>query len=109
MLRDAGTVITSPLVLAEVDHLTKARFGTAARPTITMFILGQRWMHFLIPQTTTEILATAVVGRKRYTDLDPSLADTMNIALATEYRTDAMLTLERRAFRAVHPVPPTAR
>ncbi|GAA1891058.1 hypothetical protein [Streptantibioticus ferralitis] len=30
----------------------------------------------------------------------------MNIALAAEYRTDAVLTLDRRDFRAVRPLTP---
>ena len=41
VLREAGTVIISPLVLTEVDHLAKARFGSRARTTIIDFILAQ--------------------------------------------------------------------
>ena len=55
-------MIISPLVLAEVDHLAKARFGTQARTTIVDFVM----------------------------DLD--LADAVNVGLAAHYRTDARLT-----------------
>ena len=67
-------MIISPLVLAEVDHLAKARFGTQARTTIVDFVM----------------------------DLD--LADAVNVGLAAHYRTDAILTLDRRDFRAMRPL-----
>ena len=107
VLREAGTVIVSPLVLAEVDHLAKARFGSTARTTIIAFILDQvRRMRFQVPQTTIEILDAAQTVQRRYADLDLDLADAVNIALAAEYRTDAVLTLDRRDFRAVRPLTP---
>ncbi|MGP4002445.1 PIN domain-containing protein [Streptomyces sp. 8N706] len=107
VLRQAGTVIFSPLVLTEVDHLAKARFGSAARSAIIAFILKQvRSMRFQVPQTTTEILDAAQAVQRRYADLDLDLADAVNIALASEYRTDAVLTLDHRDFRAVRPLTP---
>jgi predicted nucleic acid-binding protein len=41
MLAEAGTVVVSPLVLAETDHLAKARFGSAARTTLIDFLVFQ--------------------------------------------------------------------
>jgi predicted nucleic acid-binding protein len=58
-------VIVSPLVLTEVDHLAKARFGSQAR-------------------------------------------DAVNVALAAQYRTDAVLTLDRRDFARCAPSPRTS-
>jgi hypothetical protein len=53
-------VIISPLVLIEVDHLAKARFGSRARATIIDFVIAQaRQMRFQIPETGIEILDTA--------------------------------------------------
>lgn len=107
VLRDAGTVIISPLVLAEVDHLAKARFGAVARTTVIAFILDQvRRMRFQVPQTTAEVLDTAQAVQRRYADLELDLADAVNVALAADYRTDAVLTLDRRDFRAVRPLTP---
>lgn len=107
VLREAGTVIVSPLVLAELDHLAKARFGAAARTTIIAFILDQvRRMRFQVPQTTTEILEAAQTVQRHYADLDLDFADAVNIALAAEYRTNSVLTLDRRDFRAVRPLTP---
>jgi uncharacterized protein len=107
VLREAGTVIVSPLVLTEVDHLAKARFGAQARTTIIDFILGQtRQSRFQIPHVSLELLGVARLVQQRYASLDLDLADAVNVALAAEYRTDAVLTLDRRDFRAIHPLTP---
>jgi predicted nucleic acid-binding protein len=105
VLREAGTVVVSPLVLAEVDHMAKARFGPAARKTIVAFLLGQvRRMRFLVPETDGGILDVAEELQQRYRNLDLDLADAVNVALAAEFRTDTVLTLDRRDFRAVRPL-----
>lgn len=107
VLQEAGTVIISPLVLAEVDHLAKARFGSLARASIIDFIITQaRHLRFQIPETGLEILATARVVQQQYASLDLDLADGVNVALAAQYRTDAVLTLDRRDFRAMRPLTP---
>jgi uncharacterized protein len=101
LLREAGTVIISPLVLAEVDHLAKARSGSPAQTAIIDFVLAQaRQQRFQIPGTGPGILGTARQVQ-HYASLDLELADAVNIALAAQYRTDAMLTLDRRDFRAI--------
>ncbi|GAA2493069.1 hypothetical protein GCM10010406_31420 [Streptomyces thermolineatus] len=105
LLGEAGTVVVSPLVLAEVDHMAKARFGSAARSTIIAFILAQaRRSRFHLPQITDEILAAACSVQQRYSGLDLDLADGVNVVLAAEYRTDAVLSLDRRDFRAMRPL-----
>jgi predicted nucleic acid-binding protein len=107
VLQQAGTVIISPLVLAEVDHLAEARFGSAARTVIIDFILTQaRLLRFQIPLTGLAILETARLVQQQYAGLDLDLADSVNVALAAQYRTDAVLTLDRRDFRAVRPLTP---
>jgi predicted nucleic acid-binding protein len=107
VLREAGTVIISPLVLTEVDHLAKARLGSQARTSIIDFILAQaRQLRFQIPETGLEILCTARLVQQQYASLDLDLADAVNVALAARYRTDAVLTLDRRDFRAMHPLTP---
>lgn len=107
VLRDAGAVVVSPLVLTEVDHLAKARFGAQARTAIIEFILGQvRQSRFEIPETGLTILSTARLVQQRHASLDLDLADAVNVALAAQYRTDAVLTLDRRDFRAVRPLTP---
>ena len=105
MLAEAGTVVVSPLVLAEVGHLAKARFGSAARTTLIDFIVFQgRRGRFRVPEITVDLLETARQVRSQYAGLDLDLADTVNVALAAEFRTDSVLTLDRRDFRAITPL-----
>ncbi|MGC1281458.1 MAG: hypothetical protein WA895_00880 [Streptosporangiaceae bacterium] len=100
-------MIISPLVLTEVDHLAKARFGSRARTMIIDFVITQaRQTRFQILGTGIEILDTARLVQKQYASLDLDLAGAVNVGLAAQYRTDAVLTLDRRGFRAVHPSPP---
>jgi uncharacterized protein len=105
VLREAGAVIISPLVLTEVDHVAKARFGSLARTAIIDFILAQaRLERFQIPETNLEILGTARLVQQQYGSLDLDLADAVNVALAAQYRTDTVLTLDRRDLRAMRPL-----
>jgi len=107
VLSEAGTVIVSPLVLTEVDHLARSRFGSAARTTIIDNIIFQaRRGRFQIPVVSLELLATARKVQRQYADLDLDLADGTNVALAADYRTDMVLTLDRREFRAIRPLTP---
>jgi hypothetical protein len=46
---------------------------------------------------------------RRYASLDLDLADAVNVALAAQYRSDAVLTLDRRDFRAIRPLTPHKR
>jgi uncharacterized protein len=65
---------------------------------------------FQIPETGLEILDTARQVQRQYAsldlDLDLDLADAVNVGLAAQYRTDAVLTLDRRDFRAIRPLTP---
>jgi predicted nucleic acid-binding protein len=107
ILQQAGTVIISPLVLTEVDHLAKARFGSRARTAIIDFVVAQaRHLRFQIPEAGLEILETARQVQRQYSSLDLDLADAVNVGLAAQYRTDAVLTLDRRDFRAIRPLTP---
>lgn len=106
-LADAGSVLLSPLVLAEVDHLALARFGVLARSALIDFILFQAQRErFLIPHITLGLLETARKVQRRYAALNLDLADAVNVALAAEYRTHSVLTLDRRDFRAIRPLTP---
>jgi predicted nucleic acid-binding protein len=66
-------------------------------------------MRFQIPETGLEILDSARLVIQQYASLDLDLADAVNVALAAQYRTDAVLTLDRRDFRAMRPLAPHKR
>jgi predicted nucleic acid-binding protein len=76
----------SPLVLAEVDQLAAARFGSQARTSLIDFIPFQtRRDRFLLPHVTIDLLETGRSVQPKYAALNLDLADTVNVAVAAEY------------------------
>ncbi len=101
----AGLLIMSPLLLAELDHVATRELGREAALSSIDDI--RHWMHrgrIAAPEITDDHLATAQSLRRRYRALDLDLTDAVNVALAADYDTDAILTLDRRDFRAVRPL-----
>ncbi|MEW1668345.1 PIN domain-containing protein [Streptomyces albidoflavus] len=99
----AGLLVMSPLLLAELDHVATRELGRDAATGAVDDI--RRWVRLsrvVLPEITETHLAVAQSVRARYSSLD--LADAVNVALAAEYDTDAILTLDRRDFRAIRPV-----
>ncbi|PPJ28935.1 VapC toxin family PIN domain ribonuclease [Nocardia nova] len=104
VLNDASLVVVSPLVLAEVDHLAKARFGSKARDKVLAFIFDQvDRMRFTLADVTNHIKSARRVN-DAYRGLDLDMADAFTVCLAAEYQTEAILTLDRRDFRALRPL-----
>ncbi|MFL4905177.1 PIN domain-containing protein [Streptomyces sp. MMS24-I2-30] len=101
----AGLLVMPPLLLAELDHVATRELGRDV-------VLGavddlRRWMsrgRVVMPEITEAHLAAAQSVRARYRALDLDLADAVNVALAADYDTDVILTLDRRDFRAVRPL-----
>ncbi|KOV76851.1 twitching motility protein PilT [Streptomyces sp. NRRL WC-3618] len=101
----AGLLVMSPLLLAELDHVATRELGREAAVSAVDDI--RRWMsrgRVVMPEITEAHLGTAQSVRVRYGALDLDLADAVNVALASDYDTDAILTLDRRDFRAVRPL-----
>ncbi|MEV8600662.1 PIN domain-containing protein [Streptomyces griseoviridis] len=101
----AGLLIMSPLLLAELDHVATRRLGREAAVSAVDDL--RRWVgrgRVVLPEITEDHLGAAQSVRARYRALDLDLADALNVALAADYDTDAILTLDRRDFRAVRPL-----
>lgn len=101
----AGLLVMSPLLLAELDHVATRELGREA--AISAIDDIRRWMRVnrvVVPEITESHLAAAQSLRARYGALNLDLADAVNVALAAEYDTDAVLTLDRRDFRALCPI-----
>lgn len=103
----AGLLVMSPLLLAELDHVATRELGREAATSAVDDI--RHWMRqgrIVVPEITEDHLGVAQSVRARYSavDLDLDLADVVNVALASDYDTDAVLTLDRRDFRAVRPL-----
>ncbi|WP_353051347.1 VapC toxin family PIN domain ribonuclease [Streptomyces sp. Caat 7-52] len=58
----------------------------------------------VMPEITENHLGAARSVRVRYRALDLDLADAVNVALAADYDTDAILTLDRRDLWAARPL-----
>lgn len=104
-LTAAGLIVMSPLLLAEIDHVATRELGRQAALSAIDDI--RRWMRvsrIVVPEITETHLATAQSLRARYASLNLDLADAVNVALAADYDTDAVLTLDRRDFRALRPL-----
>ncbi|MER5707730.1 PIN domain-containing protein [Streptomyces sp. NPDC002122] len=104
-IQAAGLLVMSPLLLAELDHVATRELGREAALSAVDDI--RHWMRrgrVSMPEITEDHLDVAQLIRLRYRALDLDLADAVNVALAAAYDTDAILTLDRRDFRAVRPV-----
>ena len=103
----AGLLVMSPLLLAEIDHVATRELGREAAISAVDDI--RRWMgrgRVVLPEITEDHLSAAQSVRARHAalDLDLDLADAVSVALASDYDTDAILTLDRRDFRALRPL-----
>ncbi|MFD9242504.1 PIN domain-containing protein [Streptomyces sp. NPDC059556] len=104
-IQAAGLLVMSPLLLAELDHVATRELGReAALSAVDDFRHWIRRGRVSLPEITEDHLGAAQMVRLRYAALDLDLADAVNVALAAEYDTDAILTLDRRDFRAVRPL-----
>jgi uncharacterized protein len=104
-LRDAGTLVISPVLLSELDHVAQRVLGRAAAYQAIDDI--RRWARAgraVLPEVTAETLDTAQAVRSRYLNLGLDLADAVNVALAAQFRTNVVLTLDIRDFRALRPL-----
>jgi predicted nucleic acid-binding protein len=100
----ARLLVMSPLLPAELDHVATRELGREA--ALSALDDLRRWMsrgRVVMPEITQDHLGAAQFVRVRYGTLNLDLADAVNVALAADYDTDAILTLDRRDFRAVRP------
>lgn len=105
VLDEAGTLIVSPVLLSELDHVARHVLGRdAAHHAVDDLARWARAGRVLLPQITHDGLTIAQAVRVRYANLRLDLADAVNVVLAADFNTDAVLTLDRRDFRAVTPL-----
>ena len=90
---------TTPLIIAEVDHLAGARAGVTAQQAFRTDLANNAYDVAWWPEATAEIVAIA----ERYGDLDVGLADASLVALAARTQTTAIATFDQRHFRAMRP------
>ncbi|MGQ0466142.1 MAG: type II toxin-antitoxin system VapC family toxin [Sporichthyaceae bacterium] len=101
MAAAAGPFVVSPLVLAEFDHLVRARHPRAAATTVIADVIGRGYRH---PHLDSELLEACLSVDRQYVDLGLGLTDASLVVLAQTYDTTDLLTLDRRHFAAVRPL-----
>jgi uncharacterized protein len=88
---------TTPLIVAEVDHLVAARGGSAALRALRADLAAGAYLVEWWPGAITSVVAIA----ERYADNQLGLADASLVALANRLETIEIATLDERHFRAV--------
>ncbi|MBA3330220.1 MAG: PIN domain-containing protein [Actinobacteria bacterium] len=94
----AGELATTPLILAELDHLVAARAAGALqafRADVAAGAYSVEWW--------AAAAAQSVEIAEQYRDLGLSLADASLVALAARLPTVTVATFDERRFRAVRP------
>jgi predicted nucleic acid-binding protein len=95
---EPGPFVVSPYVLAELDYILATRRGVSAELTALGELAGGAWDLVGLDQTD---LTDAWDVISRYRDQAIGLADASLVVLAHRYRTDRLLTLDRRHFLVV--------
>lgn len=100
-LDDEGDdLATTPLIVAEVDHLVAARGGRTALSALRADLAAGAYLVEWWPQA----MASAVTVAERYAGAALGLADASLVALAQRFNTVEIATLDERHFRAVRPL-----
>lgn len=95
---DAGPLLLSPFVLAELDDLLAGESGVDAELSLLAEVAGAAYE--LVPFVAGDVdEAIAVIAGHR--DLRVGLADASIVVLAGRYGTDRVLTLDERHFRVL--------
>jgi uncharacterized protein len=100
-----GLLVVSAMTLTEVHQVATVRAGRHVADAILGTLVARiEQTRVAIAPTTARLLRTALALRRRYADLDLDLADAVACVVAAEYRTEVVLTLDRRDFRAIQPL-----
>ena len=99
--RHPGPLLISPLVLAELDHLLRARLGTEVARAVADDVAAGA---YTLAALSADDVAACVGLDRQYADLGLGLADASLVVLAARVGTRTLLTLDERHLRAVRPL-----
>jgi predicted nucleic acid-binding protein len=91
---------TTPLIVAEVDHLVGARGGRTAQRALYRDLAAGAYLVEWWSGAITSVVKVA----ERYADTELGVADASLVALAERLGTIDIATLDERHFRAVRPL-----
>jgi hypothetical protein len=98
---EPGPLVLSPFVLAEVDYLVSSRAGVQGELKVLSDVAAGVYR---LAAFDGDDVARAAEVVQRYRDMDIGLADASIVVLAARFRTDRLLTLDERHFRAIRPL-----
>ncbi|ORV95923.1 type II toxin-antitoxin system VapC family toxin [Mycobacterium kyorinense] len=105
VLIEAALTVISPLVFLEIEHVITRNVGRREALATNDWLLAQeRTGRVAVPAVSAPTLRTARSIQNRYDALRLDLTDAVSVVLAEQYETDAVLTFDRRDFRAVTPL-----
>lgn len=93
-------LVTTPLVLAETDHLARRRAGARAARAFRQDVAAGAYDVEWWPTAASEAVETA----ETYRDLGVSLTDASLVVLAQRVATARIATFDERHFRAMRPL-----
>lgn len=100
MATNERDLVTTPLIVAELDHLVRRRGGhrrvRELREDIGVGAYQVEWW----PSATHETIAIA----SRYESMELGMSDASLVALAAHLQTTTIATLDERHFRALRPL-----
>jgi predicted nucleic acid-binding protein len=95
-----GELSTTPLIVAELDHLVSRQGGAAAARALREDLDRGAYLIEWWPTAIHETIAVA----KRYESIELGLADASLVALAARLQTTDIATLDERHFRTLKPL-----
>ena len=98
---DAGPLVLSPFVLAELDYLITSRLGAGAELNVLEDVAGGVYR---LAEFTQDDITQARSVIAKYQDLKIGVADASIVVLAARHTTTRVLTLDLRHFRAMTPL-----
>ena len=104
-IMETETLAISPLVLTDLDHLVQRDFGFSAARQIIDALAGRMTEgRYRLPDLKPADIIAAQQIRAKYDALRLDLADAVGVVLADRYKTDRILTLDQRDYRAIMPI-----
>jgi predicted nucleic acid-binding protein len=93
-------LVTTPLILAELDHLVSRQGGASAAKALRDDFKRGAYQLEWWPSALRETIDVA----ERWASMELGLADASLVALAARVKTLEIATLDERHFRAVRPM-----
>jgi uncharacterized protein len=94
-------------VITELDHLVPRDLGFSATMQVIDALAGRMTEgQYRLPELKPGDTVAAQRIRAKYEALHLDLADAVGVVLADRYKTDRILTLDQRDYRAIEPLTP---